>query len=145
MESVRYSEPSPEAFSQWWSVKTVFLEISQTLQENTYARVSCLIKLQPWSWSVIKNVTLAQLFPVNFAKFLRTPLDDRFCSTYLWSIFAKRSILNVYQGFKYVSEALLIQFFLSFDKYLIFFSWQLLLDISDLCGSRLHSTNRILC
>ena len=36
--------------------KKVFLEISQNSQENTFARVSFLVKLQ-----------------VNFAKFLRTP------------------------------------------------------------------------
>ena len=35
-----------EAFAQRCSVKRVFLEISQNLQENTCARVSFLIKLQ---------------------------------------------------------------------------------------------------
>ena len=35
-----------EAVSQRCSVKKVFLEISQTSQENTCARVSILIKLQ---------------------------------------------------------------------------------------------------
>ena len=40
-----------------YSVKKVFLEISQNLQENTFARVSFLM-----------------CFPVNFAKFLGTPL-----------------------------------------------------------------------
>ena len=42
-----------EAVAQRCSVKKVFLKISQNSQENTCARVS--------------------LFPVNFAKFLRTP------------------------------------------------------------------------
>ena len=45
---------------QW---KKVFLEISQNLQENTYARISYLMKCL---WH--------RCFPVNFAKFLRTPV-----------------------------------------------------------------------
>ena len=43
----------------------MFLEISKKSQENTFARVSILIKLQAWLWH--------SCFPVNFAKFLRTP------------------------------------------------------------------------
>ena len=35
-----------EAVIQWCSVKNMFLEISQNLQENACARVSFLIKLQ---------------------------------------------------------------------------------------------------
>ena len=55
-------------------MKKVFLEISQNSQENTCDRVSFLIKL-----------TLAQVFPVNFAKFLRTP----FFIEYLWWLLLK--------------------------------------------------------
>ena len=52
----------------------VFLKISQNSQENTFARVSFLIKLQ----------ASAQLFSLNFVKFLKTPFyrtrpDDYFC------------------------------------------------------------------
>ena len=36
----------PEAVAQRYSVKKMFLEISQNSQESTYARVSYLIKLQ---------------------------------------------------------------------------------------------------
>ena len=53
-----------EAVAQTCSVKKVFLEISQNSQENTSARVSILIK-----WH--------RCFPVNFAKFLRTPFLNR--------------------------------------------------------------------
>ena len=45
--------------------KKMFLKILQNSQENTCARVSFLIKLQ---WH--------RCFPVNFAKFLRTFLQD---------------------------------------------------------------------
>ena len=45
--------------------KKVFLEISQNSQENNCARVSFLIKLKKRLWH--------RCFPVNFAKFLRTP------------------------------------------------------------------------
>ena len=51
-----------ESVSQRCSVKELFLEISQNLQENTCAKVSFLTKLQAGA-----------CFLVNFAKFLRTP------------------------------------------------------------------------
>ena len=51
-----------------YSVKKVFLEISQNSQENTCARVSFLIKLQ-----ALKKGLWHRCFTVNFAKFLRTP------------------------------------------------------------------------
>ena len=38
-----------EAVDQKFSVKKVFLEILQNYQENTFARVSFLIKLQVWA------------------------------------------------------------------------------------------------
>ena len=38
-----------EAVDQKCSVKQVFLEISQNYQENTFAKVSFLIKLQVWA------------------------------------------------------------------------------------------------
>ena len=41
----------------------VFLEISQNSQKNSCGRGSFLIKLHAWH----------RCFPVNFAKFLRTP------------------------------------------------------------------------
>ena len=57
--------------SQWrCSVKKLFLEISQNSQENSCARVSFLIKLQPWG----KKRLWHRCFPLNFSKFLRTPL-----------------------------------------------------------------------
>ena len=52
------------------SVKKVFLEISQNSQENTCARNSSLIKWHAWNF--INKVSLAQVLPVNYAKFLRT-------------------------------------------------------------------------
>ena len=62
-----------EAVAQRCSAKKVFLEISQNSQENTCPRVSFLIKLQVEACNVIKKDTLDRCFPVNFAKFLRTP------------------------------------------------------------------------
>ena len=50
------------------SVKKVFLEISQTSQENTCARVSFLIKLQASICNFIKKETLAQVFSGKFCK-----------------------------------------------------------------------------
>ena len=49
------------------SVKNIFLEISQSSQENTCARVSFILKETLWH----------KCFPVDFAKFLRTPFPFR--------------------------------------------------------------------
>ena len=51
-----------EAASRRCSVKKVFLEILQNSQENTYARVSFLIKLQTW------KKALAQVFSCEFCQ-----------------------------------------------------------------------------
>ena len=54
-----------QAVAQRCSVNKMFLEVSQNWQENTCARVrpAILLKKRPWQ----------RCFPVNFAKFLRTP------------------------------------------------------------------------
>ena len=69
-----------EAAVRRCSVKKVFLEISQNSQENTCARVSFLIKLQAWPATLLKKRLWHRCFPVNFAKFLRTP----FFTEHLW-------------------------------------------------------------
>ena len=61
------------------SVKKVFLEIPQNSQENTCDRVSLLIKLHRPS-TLLKKRLCYRCFPVNFAKFLRTP----FFTEHLW-------------------------------------------------------------
>ena len=48
------------------SVKKVFLEISQNLEENTFARGSFLIKLEACNF--IKKETLTQVFSCEFCK-----------------------------------------------------------------------------
>ena len=54
-------------------LKKVFLKFLQNSQENTCVRVSFLIKLQARPATVLKRRLWHRLFPVNFAKFLRTP------------------------------------------------------------------------
>ena len=52
----------------------LFLKILQNSQENTCARVSFLIKLQDLKpATLLKKRVWHKCFPVNFAKFLRTP------------------------------------------------------------------------
>ena len=46
----------------------MFLEITQNSQENTYARVSFLVKLQAKDWNFIKKGTLAQVFFCEFCE-----------------------------------------------------------------------------
>ena len=62
-----------EAVVQRCSVKKVLLQISQNSQENICAWVSFLIELQAQACNFIKKEALAQMFPVNFVQFLRTP------------------------------------------------------------------------
>ena len=82
-----------QAVARRCSIKKVFREISQNSQENTCARVSLLIKLQGSDLQLYQKrnsgtrpATLLKkrlwhwCFPVNFAKFLRTP----FLTKYLW-------------------------------------------------------------
>ena len=51
-----------------WCFIKVSSEIPKNSQENTYARVSFLIKLQTF----VKNILWHRCFPANLAKFLRT-------------------------------------------------------------------------
>ena len=75
LESIKYSAVSDdlleciEAVIQRCSVKQVFLEISQNLQEDTCARVSFLIKLQASGLQLyLKKETLAQVFSCEFCE-----------------------------------------------------------------------------
>ena len=57
---------TPEAVVQRCSIKKVLLKISQNSQENISVRVSFSIKLQ---------ASGDRCFPVNFVKFLTTPIS----------------------------------------------------------------------
>ena len=50
----------------------VFLEISQNSQENNCARASFSIKLHAGTCNFIKKEIVAQVFSLNFVKYLRT-------------------------------------------------------------------------
>ena len=63
------------------SVITVFLEILQNSQENTYARVSFLIKLQAWGLQLFKKETPAQVFSCEFCEISR----NTFFTEHLWT------------------------------------------------------------
>ena len=67
-----FTTKTAEAVSQRRSVKKVFLEILQNLQENTCARVSFrVVGLMPGT--LLKKRLWQRFFSVNFAKILRTP------------------------------------------------------------------------
>ena len=53
-----------KAVAQTYSVKKVFLEISQNLQENTFARVCFTVNF-------IEKETLAQIFSYEFCKLFK--------------------------------------------------------------------------
>ena len=88
------------------SVKTLFLEISQKSQQNTCARVSFLIKLQPRSVTLLKKRLWHRWFPLNFEKFLRTPFSiEHLCWLLLknlWNIIWQSQFiqLNFIKDFK---------------------------------------------
>ena len=75
-----------EEVAERCSVKKVFLETLQNLQENTCARISFLIKFRPAT--LLKKRLWHRCFRLNFAKFLRTP----FLTEYLWSLLLHQEI-----------------------------------------------------
>ena len=81
----------------WCSV--LFLEISQNSQENTCARASSLLKLQAKVGNFIKKRLCFLVFPMNFAKFGRTP----FLKKHLWWLLlvlqnrCSHKFLNIHQ------------------------------------------------
>ena len=65
-----------KAFVRRYFVVKVFSEITQNSQENTSYRVSFLIKQQVWGLQFcFKKRLWHGCFPMNFAKFLRTPFS----------------------------------------------------------------------
>ena len=70
------SQLKAEAVFRRCSVKKVFLEISGNSQESTCAKISFLIKLHASGLRpsiLLKKKLWHRYFPVDFAKFLRTP------------------------------------------------------------------------
>ena len=64
------------------SVKKVFLEISQSSQENTCARVSILIKLQSKACKFVKKETQAQVFSYEFCEISK----NTFSIEHIWCL-----------------------------------------------------------
>ena len=64
-----------------YSIKKVLIKISQNSQENTYAKVSFLIKLQTTPATLLKTRQWHRRFPANFAKFVRAT----FFTEHLWT------------------------------------------------------------
>ena len=68
MNQVRLAAAPAEAVAQRYSVKKVFLEISQNLQENTCARVSFSIELQAEPATLLKKESLPQVFSCEYCE-----------------------------------------------------------------------------
>ena len=83
--TLKLSWKKAEAVVRRCSVKKVFLEILQSLQENACVRVSILIKLQTEACKRLWH----RCFSVNFAKFIRTP----FLTEQLWWLLLKKALL----------------------------------------------------
>ena len=82
MNNIKVMNGFQKAVVQRCSVKKVFLKVSQNSQENNCVRVSFLIELQAGPATLLKKRHWHRCFPVNFAKFLRTPLFIK----QLWSL-----------------------------------------------------------
>ena len=81
---------STEAVAQRCSVKKDFLKVLQNSQENTCTRLkpSTLLKKRLWH----------RCFPVNFAKFLRTPFFTEHLWWLLLKVVSKHSIKFLYRS-----------------------------------------------
>ena len=93
---------TPESVAQKYSVKEVFLEISQNSQESTCARVSFLIKF--------KKETLAQVFFCEFCEISR--------NTFLQNI-SGRLLLDITPNaclFSFMTETAFPIFFVFFNR-----------------------------
>ena len=64
----------PEAVVQRCSVKQVFLKISKNLQENICVKRAFFSKVAATPATLLEKRVWHRFFPVNFAKFLRTPV-----------------------------------------------------------------------
>ena len=75
-----------EAVVRRCSVKTVFLKISQNLQENASAKISFLIKLQASTCIFIQKETLTHVFSCEFCKIFKSTI---FIEHLRWLLHAK--------------------------------------------------------
>ena len=71
LTTVCYTCKSTEAVAQRYSVKKVFLKLSQNLKENTRVRVAFLTKLQASGLQLYLKKTLAHVFNYEFCKISR--------------------------------------------------------------------------
>ena len=71
----------PEAVTQRFSIKKVFLENSQNSQESTCARVSILVKLRASGMQLFQKETLAQVFSCDFCEISK----NTFFMEHLWA------------------------------------------------------------
>ena len=78
----------PEAVAQRCSVKKMFSEISQNLQENTCARVFFLVNF-------IKKETLAQVFSCEFCEISKST----FFTEHLWTTASIISFMVLVENF----------------------------------------------
>ena len=86
----------------------MFLEILQNSKENNCARISFLIKLQARPATLLKKRFWHRCFPVNFAKFLRTP----FLQNTSW-----RLLPYILQYLRFSNVYIYIVCFYNYDSY----------------------------
>ena len=82
----------------------MFLEILQYSQENTYATVSFLIKLQAAACNFIKKETLEQVFSFEFSKISK----NTFFTEHLWTTASR--LLRVEKCLHYSIEISVLDF-----------------------------------
>ena len=87
----------------------MFLEISQNSQENTWVRVSFLIKVQASVCNFIKNKTLAEVFFCEFCEISKNTFFTEYLCIEIWQItcYLKglRTLLRTLQFVYYSNKA----------------------------------------
>ena len=106
------------------SVKKLFLRTYQNSQENTFVRVPFLIMLMASVSNFIKKESLAQVFPVNFAKSLRTSFLQNTSGRLIFTVVWPEKIFNLLMLYAYQRcDFMLLNTFLSVkNKH----SWQIM-------------------
>ena len=103
LEKLYCSRKLPEAIVLRWSVKIVFLKISEISQESTCARVSFLIKLQVWDLLRPPEASSGFLWASFDLKMFLKKNRIYHIFVYIDSIFTLYFLLHLFPLFLYVS------------------------------------------
>ena len=97
-----------EAVTQTCFVKKLFFETLQNWQQNTYTRVSFLIKLP---WTLLKKILCYSCLPVNFVKFSKNTFSCRTSSVAASRFYQTSKISDLNNSQEFLSSSDFIVYF----------------------------------